>query len=496
MQKHNTFTKKLKKQFLSVNNSIENYFNKFNSRNFSIKNFTLSKNNRVFIIIGSVVILTLTYLSLPSFFNKDEIRSEIENQVLRKYNIKLKFNDQIKYGIFPKPHFTAKNLSIIGKEKEIASTNHFRIFIDIWKFFSINQIEIKDLVFNKTEFNIYKDDLVFFKELLKTEPNENKIIIKNSNIFFRNKEDEVLFINKIFDSKFFYDQTNLQNTLVSKNEIFNVPYKLNIKNDKFNKKNLFNFNSNKIRLNIDNVIDYDSSIKNGNLEILFINKDTSFDYEIRKNSLIFESENKRNNYKGKIDFKPFYLNANFNYEGLSTKNLFHENSIINDIIRAEVLNNKNLNAVINLKVKDITNIVELNKLNLITSIEEGIFNFSDSSIMWKDDLRIILNDSFLSFDENEINLIGSLKFIFNDIQNFYRFFQLQKDYRKDIKQIEIDFVFDLNQKQISFDNARIDNKSNSDLENFIENFNSKQKTIFNKVTFKNFVNNFFISYAG
>ena len=216
------------------------------------------------------------------------------------------------------------------------------------------------------------------------------------------------------------------------------------------KKNLFNFNSKKIRLNIDNVIDYDSSIKNGNLEILFINKDTSFDYEIRKNSLIFESENKRNNYKGKIDFKPFYLNANFNYEGLSTKNLFHENSIINDIIRAEVLNNKNLNAVINLKVKDITNIVELNKLNLITSIEEGIFNFSDSSIMWKDDLRIILNDSFLSFDENEINLIGSLKFIFNDIQNFYRFFQLQKDYRKDIKQIEIDFVFDLNQKQISF----------------------------------------------
>ena len=28
--------------------------------------------------------------------------------------------------------------------------------------------------------------------------------------------------------------------------------------------------------------------------------------------------------------------------------------------------------------------------------------------MWKDDLRIILNDSFLSFDENEINLIEAL----------------------------------------------------------------------------------------
>ena len=81
--------------------------------------------------------MTLTYLSLPSFFDKDEIRSEIENQVLRKYNIKLKFNDQIKYGIFPKPHFTAKNLSIIGKEKEIASTNHFRFLSIFGNFFQL-----------------------------------------------------------------------------------------------------------------------------------------------------------------------------------------------------------------------------------------------------------------------------------------------------------------------------------------------------------------------
>ena len=52
-------------------------------------------------------------------------------------------------------------------------------------------------MFKKTEFNVYKDDLVFFRDLLKTEPSENKIIFKNSNIFLKDSFDETLFINKI-----------------------------------------------------------------------------------------------------------------------------------------------------------------------------------------------------------------------------------------------------------------------------------------------------------
>ena len=33
---------------------------------------------------------------------------------------------------------------------------------------------------NKTDFNIKRNDLSFFEELLKTEPNENKIVIKGA----------------------------------------------------------------------------------------------------------------------------------------------------------------------------------------------------------------------------------------------------------------------------------------------------------------------------
>ena len=39
------------------------------------------------------------------------------------------------------------------------------------------------------------------------------------------------------------------------------------------------------------------------------------------------SKNNKNNYSGTIDFKPFYFSAKFDYEGLSSKNLFNDNSI-------------------------------------------------------------------------------------------------------------------------------------------------------------------------
>ena len=47
----------------------------------------------------------------------------------------------------------------------------------------------------------------------------SNFIIKNSNIFYRNKENEVLFINKIINLKYYYDVKVLRNIFISKNEI-------------------------------------------------------------------------------------------------------------------------------------------------------------------------------------------------------------------------------------------------------------------------------------
>ena len=495
MNKHNLLIKKIKQIFLSINNSIERYFNKlkFFKKNFKKNEFI--RNNRVFFGLSAVVILTLSYFLMPTMYNKNIIATEIKNQIFKKYNIEVIFNEKIRYGLLPKPHFVAKNSSILREKKEIGIVKNLKVFIGIGDFFSFNSIEIKDLFFIKTDFNMSKKDLFFFEELLKTPPNENKIVLKKSNLFFNGLNDDLLFLNKIINGKFFYDAFNLENVLIAENEIFNIPYKLKVKNDKFNKELFIKFNSKKIRLDIENKTNYEDKEKKGILDILFINKDLLLNYQIKNNSLFFYTNDKKL-FNGFFDFKPFYLNASFNYDGISTKNLFNNDSILVDLIKTEVFNNINLNVNLNLNVRDITNINELNNLKLKLGLEQGNINISKSEIMWKNDLHIIMKEGLINYDENEISLIGKIIVNTKNINNFYKSFQIKKVHRKKINEIQLDFVYSFNTRKFEFDNVKVDKKSNTELDKFIDNYNSSENVFLNKITFKNFVNNFFINYAG
>ena len=495
MIKHNFSKKSFKKQILSINEQIESIFNKLKFFKSNYKQILLDKNNRVFLACATVLFLSLSYFLIPTLYNKDLIRSQIKNQIYKKYKINIKFNNKINYGLLPKPHFVTKDLSLMRDEKEIGVVKNFKIFISITDFLNMNEIVTKDLVLKKADFNIQKNDYIFFESLLKTEPNENKIIIKDSAIFYKDKENELLFINKIFDSEFFYDSNKLQNVFSSKNEIFNVPFKMRLENDKFNKKFYSQFSSKKIRLNIDNEFEYDDN-KNGVLNISFVNNSTAINYQLEKNLINFNSKSSKNKFRGVIEIKPFYLFANFNYDGLSSRNLFNDESLIVDLIKSEIFKNENLNANLKLNIKNITNIAELNDLIVDVDVKEGNIELTNSSIMWKEDLKISLEESFLNYDGNQINLDGKITLEFIDLENFYKSFQIKKIDRKKINKIELYFVYSFNDNLISFSNPRIDSKPNLKIENYFENFNEKANREFNKVRFKNFVSKFFEIYAG
>ena len=188
MSKHNFLNKKVKKQILSINDLIESNFNKIKYFRSNYKKILLSKENRVVLLAGTVVILTLSYLLIPTFYDKDKIQYQIKNQILKNYDLDLKFNEEINYILLPRPHFSAKNLSILRNKKEIGLTKNLRVFIGLGKFFSFrNEVEIKDLAFHKTDFNIYLNDFLFFKNLLKTAPNENRIFLKEVIFFLKIK---------------------------------------------------------------------------------------------------------------------------------------------------------------------------------------------------------------------------------------------------------------------------------------------------------------------
>ena len=496
MQKHNLLIKKIKKQIFAINDLLENFFNKLKNLNQKNLKAKFHQHNKLFWGFGTLVILIVSYFLAPTAYDRPRTKQMIKDQLLNKYDITIKFNEKITYSLLPRPHFKSKNLSIISTDKEIANIENFKIFISIDRLFSFKNFEIKDVIFNKSEFFFSKQDYDFFHKFLSIEPSKNKIVISNSKIFFEDEDNDVLFINKITNGKFFYDSNNLQNVFSSKQEIFNIPYNLEIKNDKFNKKVLSEFKSKKIRLNIKNEIDYNNEKKKGLLEVLLINKNTKVDYEINKESLNFKSASSKNNYEGSIFFKPFYLSSEINYDNLNTKNLFSNNSIFLELVKNEILTNKNLNTLILINVNDITNVDELNNLLLKIKIQESSIDLSDSSIMWKDDLKIKFYETILIFEQNKINLVGRMELNFENVIDFYKSFQIKKTARKKIKKIELDFNYNFDNNEISFDNVKIDGEPNINVQKYIDNFLSDKSNKFNKIIFKNFVNNFFISYVG
>ena len=89
---------------------------------------------------------------------------------------------------------------------EFQNSGKIKVDIPINKLIFFKNIKIKDIVLSNINFNINKENYNFFTELLKNDFSNFKFEIKNSNIFFRNIKNDVLFINKIDYLKYYYDK--------------------------------------------------------------------------------------------------------------------------------------------------------------------------------------------------------------------------------------------------------------------------------------------------
>ena len=168
MRKQNLLSKKIGKQISTINNLLENYFNSLRRFILDVRRLRFDKNNRVFLTIVSIIFLTIIYFLIPTAYNKELIEKEIKNQIYQKYNLAIKFDNEVQYNFFPKPHFSSKNLSILNDQSKVGEVKNFKIFIEFKNFFNFNQIQTQDVIFDKAAFNIKESDLSLFKNLLKS----------------------------------------------------------------------------------------------------------------------------------------------------------------------------------------------------------------------------------------------------------------------------------------------------------------------------------------
>ena len=227
-------------------------------------------------------------------------------------------------------------------------------------------------------------------------------------------------------------------------------------------------------------------------EIKVINNTKLFKYDIKNNQLNFNSDDSY--FNGVLDFKPFYFSSNLSFKQLNLEKMFEDDSIILNLIYSEMLNNRNLNANLNINFDKVKSANLLSNIKFKTYFEEGKVFIRDSTLEWNKSVLINLDDFELINDKDKLSLSGVITFNFVDLEKFYSFYQIKRNYRKNIKKIQLDFFLNLKERNIQLDNLQIDNISNKQIDNYLNDINKKKINIFNKVVYKNLIKQFFTKF--
>ena len=181
------------------------------------------------------------------------------------------------------------------------------------------------------------------------------------------------------------------------------------------------------------------------------------------------------------------MNAN---QILNSENFFVQ------LLKTELLNNKNLNINAKIKAEQIVPFNDLNNLILNFNIKEGLVDINQSKFSWLDYVNFQISDSLLYVKDNNLVLDGNILIDVYDVNEFYKFFQTPRNYRKEIKEIRFNFVYNFDQKISNLNNIEIDGNNNQQINQVLNQIISKETFLQNRVYFKNLINKAIKFYAG
>ena len=492
MSKKNIFNKKISNLVISITKRIESFFNFLNYSIFNKKKYSSfwkkSPDKKIFIVSAIMFFVVITYFLLPSFYNKNEVKKLLKSQLLEKYNLEVKLEKDLHYGLFPMPHFYIEEAQIEYDSKKISISNLTKFYISSKNNLTFNKINLNNIVFFETDFSIDKSNFNFFSNLSKIDALNNNISFVKNKLFYLDQNKDVVFFSDVKKINYSY-QENSQNLIESKLNIFNLPIKLKSKHNIANKNIYTEIDLSTLRLKIENYLKYNEDNFEGIIELRYINKNQKVKYNIKNGKIVLNSIDKK--FSGEINIKPFFLLMNLNLQNIGLKKIFSNNSILINFLKSEIIYSKNLNGKIKVTLDGINDLNHIDQINFDIQLEEGLIFISNLNFTFKNSTILNFNNVSMINDENKLMFIGNVEITFKDIQNVYSHFQIIRNYRKNIKKITSDFVFNLDDELFQFNELKISGIDKKISDQYLNKFNSEKKDIFNKVIFRNSVKDFF-----
>ena len=471
------------------NLNIVKNFNKFAEKtilkvqNKTNNNFKISNFNKYLITLISLLFFYLFYLSIPVLYDKTWVQSNIEKQLFSEFKINFSISSDISYNILPTPHFLIKNSKIFNLDDEsprsLAEIKSLKVFISQANLFDKEKMNINKVVINKANFLLLGKDIKLLNDYTNDKFSLKKIKVNNSNIFFKGKENETISIIKIFKASLFLDDEKLLNLFKLNGEVFNIPFAFSIKKEiNFPEQKVISFYAKMLKLYIlDESTIKDEKFIIGENTISFLNSKILTKYNIKENSILFESDNsniKNPNAKhnGQLTVNPFDLKLNIYYEKYKLSKLLNLNSMFIELLKTKLLFNENISISTSFNTTSQSKEEIFQSTKIIMNIINGKINF-DESIFINNKIGILnITNSNLFYENNRLLINTDIKIDIKNLDSLFSFLQTPKKARKPLKNIFINLDYDFLTNQIVFNNLKInDNEVNDELFRIIGRFN-------------------------
>jgi hypothetical protein len=478
----------------------------FKVQNKTNNKFRISGFNKYLITFIGLLFFYLFYLSIPILYDKGWVQNSIESKILNEFKINLSTSADISYRILPAPHFLIKNSKIIvdrtKNQKSIADVKNLKVFLSQKNFFNKKEMNLKKIIIDNANFFLLRSNIKKLNELSNNQFVKKKIIINNSNIFFKDNLDEIVTIVKVDKATLFFDDEKQLNLFNLKGNTFGVPFvfELTTRNDSvINRKS--NFHVKSLNLNIANeFIQEHNNSKYGNNIVSFINASIKTKYNVKDKLMTFASDNSKLSgskidYSGELLLNPFNLDLNINMGNYKISKLFNFNSILKEFVKSKLLFNENLSLDLSILARTDTMSEIFNKAEININIVNSKINLDNSKFINNKIGLLELNNSNLFVENNKLILNADILIVIKDSKHLFSFLNTNKESRKDIKNIFINFNYDFFSNQIKFNKVKIDNNDVSNqLLNIIEEFNDN--SINNIVRSRQLINKILNSYVG
>jgi len=498
-------TKKIVKYFDSLVEGI--LFKLKDKTNYFFKKNTKTNNFHKFLIGAfSLLLICLSYLSIPNFYDKTWVQNTIENKLIEDFKIDFSVSADITYNILPTPHFLIKDVKIFVNDnetkKELSQIKKLKVFINKKEFFFKKNFNISKVDIYDANFSLQGDDIKLINKASHKKFSNKLIKIHNGNIFFKDNKNEIVAITKVKFASLFYDDLKQLNLVNLNGEIFNTPFKFYLNKD-FSSTGVkeVNFKAKKLKLNInDKLIKETDGLINGLNIFSFFNINTHTKYSIKKKLVSFEFDeskikNSNRYYKGKILLEPFELELDINLNKYDLFKLLNFNSIIGELFKSKLLFNERLSANISIDIASNLNKEFFSSTALKFNIVNGKPNFDKTKLV-NDKIGLLeIKNSHLFFEKDNLILSSDIIIDIQNSDNLFSFFLTSKKFRKPIKKIIINFDYDLVGKELNIKDIKIDGiKNNSKMLDIMQEIKDIEKYNLNKT--KRMFNKLFSAYAG